>query len=67
VLADSPETKGGQGIGGFAAPGSQGQLEVGVYFYQQFGHIGVVGGGFYFDANKLGNYFNADYWKGNLP
>jgi RHS repeat-associated protein len=66
VLVDSPQTTAGQGIGGFVSPGSQGQLQVGIYYYQQVGRFGVVGGGFYFDANKLGNYLNSDYWNGTM-
>lgn len=54
-------------IGGFITQGKDG-LQVGLYMHMSFGKdSGTVGAGFYWDVNKVGNYFNEDYWKGRLP
>jgi hypothetical protein len=61
VLFDPP----GIPFGGFIANGPDG-LQVGIYGHVGFKEIGTTGGGFYWDVNKLGNYFNPDYWLGRL-
>ncbi len=73
LLVDSPESSGKNGVaglptgvGGFATPGSNGQLEVGAYFYVKIGSVFTAGGGFYADGNKLGNLFFSDYWAGRM-
>jgi hypothetical protein len=54
-------------LGGFVTEGKDG-LQVGLYMHKSFGKdFGTVGGGFYWDVNKLGNYFKGDYWKGRMP
>ena len=53
-------------IGGFITEGPDG-VEVGLYLNRDFGKFGTVGAGFYWDLNRLGNYFNPDYWKGTMP
>jgi len=62
VLSDSARLP----IGGFVtqAPNS---AEIGVYLHWNLGKSGTVGGGFYWDVSKLGNYLKSDYWKGRMP
>ncbi len=53
-------------IGGFITQGTDG-AQVGIYYHQNVGKFGTVGGGFYWDVNKLGNYLSPSYWNGTMP